>query len=97
MPEPIIPHIEAFREGDELSVTYDGQTNHMIVHRILDPGTMARRISAGPRIMCHIRPGGYAVSFDYDTLFAGIVEVAPATTCREFLDNGSCIHSDHTK
>jgi len=97
MPAPVIPHIEAFRVGDELTVTYDGQESHMVIYAIHPPGTMARRVSAGPRIMCHIRPGGYAVGFDYDTLANGIVSVAPATTCREFLDNGSCIHSDHTK
>lgn len=40
----------------------------MTVSRLEAAGSAGRRVSAGPAVSAHIRPGGYAVTFDADTL-----------------------------
>lgn len=48
--------------GDLVSVTLtNGQTYTMTVSSIEAPGSMGTSYASGPRVMAHIRPGGYSV------------------------------------
>lgn len=48
--------------GDRVSVTLtNGQTYTMTVSQVGEPGTMGTRVSEGPYVVAHIRPGGYSV------------------------------------
>ena len=87
---------ERLKIGDKLVVTRDGRTNLMTVHTILPKGWGGVRESAGPHILAWIRPGGYGVGFDYSTTGLEVRALGPEE-CEEFVADGSCIHSDHTK
>lgn len=55
--------------GDRITVkghTPDHRTD-MTVSRLSPAGSGGRRVSAGPAVSAHVRPGGYAVTFDADT------------------------------
>lgn len=87
---------ERLKIGDKLVVTRDGRTNLMEVWHISPPMSGGRRESAGPMIHAHIRPGGWGVTFDYSTHIVQVRALGPEE-CEEFVADGSCIHSDHTK
>jgi hypothetical protein len=87
---------ERVKVGDKLVVTRDGRTNLMEVYSIDPAGSMGRREPAGPRIGAWIRPGGYSVTFDYSTAGLAVRLLGPEE-CEEFVADGSCIHSDHTR
>ncbi|ALY10629.1 hypothetical protein FDH86_gp094 [Arthrobacter phage Tank] len=86
----------SLRIGDKLIVERDGQEHVMEVYMIHPPGTWGTSHAAGPHINCWIRPGGYAVGFDYTHLSSGVVKARRLTEddCAELIENGSCIHSD---
>lgn len=49
--------------GDRVLVTLrDGQSYPMTISRIDAPGSMGTSYASGPRVIAHIRPGGYSVS-----------------------------------
>jgi hypothetical protein len=89
----------ALKVGDKLVIERDGQEHVMEVYSISDPGTAGTAYYHGPHIGAWIRPGGYGVNFDYSHLRSGAVKARLLTDedCAEFIANGSCIHSDHTK
>lgn len=89
-------NLELLKLRDKLVVTRDGQEHIMEVYSLTAPGDMGRRFSAGPRVGAWIRPGGYSVNFDYETLKSGTHQVRALTDedCEEFIADGSCIHSD---
>jgi hypothetical protein len=105
--QPIIPNTAAFRVGDDVVIVRNGQRRLMTIYRIDPPGTQGREIKDGPRVFCHgtgstvRQDNGFEVrpraAFDYHTLELDLLRVEPPTTCQAFLDDGSCIHSDHTK
>lgn len=84
--------------GDKLVIERDGQEHVMEVYMIHPAGTWGTSHADGPHINAWIRPGGYAVGFDYSHLRSGVVKARRLTEedCEEFIANGSCIHSDHT-
>lgn len=87
---------ERVKVGDKLVVTRDGRTNLMTVWHVDPPGTGMRRESAGPLVHAWIRLGGYGLAFDYST--QGVqVRALGEEECEEFVADGSCIHSGHTR
>lgn len=87
---------ERLKIGDKLVVTRDGRTNLMTVWHISPAGSGMTRESAGPHIHAQIRPGGFGVTFDYSTTGLTVRQLGEEE-CEEFVADGSCIHSDHTK
>lgn len=59
----------AAQVGDKITVASSGGEGRteMVVWSISAAGTAGRRYGAGPAVSAHIRPGGYAVTFDNDT------------------------------
>lgn len=97
--QPVIPNTNAFRVGDDVVIVRNGQRRLMTIYRIDPPGTQGREPEHGVRIFCHSTGGdaGRKAAFDYHTLELDLIRVERPTTCQAFLDDGSCIHSDHTK
>lgn len=94
-----IPNTAAFREGDDVVIVRNGHRRLMTVYRIDPPGTQGRDPKDGVRIFCKSTgsAAGKQAAFDYHTLELDLIRVERPTTCQAFLDDGSCIHSEHTK
>ncbi|MFZ2176587.1 MAG: hypothetical protein WAW17_21610 [Rhodococcus sp. (in: high G+C Gram-positive bacteria)] len=58
-------NVHAAKVGDQVRVTEPGREPlAMTVWLITPAGSDGRAYSAGPKIHAHIRPGGYAITFD---------------------------------
>lgn len=58
-------NVWSLKVGDK--VREEGMDYDLIVHMILPPMDGGRAEHHGPRILAHIRPGGYGTSFDAES------------------------------
>lgn len=70
----------AAKVGDTITITEPGREPLAMTVWLISPaGDAGRSFAAGPRIHAHIRPGGYAITFDAHSTITPHIHSAPTT------------------